>query len=313
VGGALMCFLIYRIGRLVVNEETGLVAAAIAAFYGYFVYYSAALMTETFFISLILLSLYLSLELKEKPRPALWGWLGLTLGLAALLRQSVLLFVPFLFLWLIWNLKNSGVRWWHFTIPAVVIILMISPWTLRNYRVYDQFLLLNSNAGYALYASNNPNLESDWRNDLVVVPVPDELAGQNEAQLDRALTRKGLEFISSDLVRYLRLSLDKSLEYFRFWPTEESSQISNLNRVLSFGLAMPFMVAGLFLSISRWRNFSVLYLFMFIHTGIHLLSWPAPRYRLPVDAVLMVFASMAVLELMRQFTAWRRGVSPVKL
>jgi hypothetical protein len=32
-----------------------------------------------------------------------------------------------------------------------------------------------------------------------------------------------------------------------------------------------------------------------------------------VDAVLMIFASMAVLELMRQFTAWRRGASPVKL
>ena len=91
-GGALMCFLIYRIGRLVVNEETGLVAAAISAFYGYFVYYSAALMTETFFIALILLSLYLSLELKEKPRLALWGWLGLSLGLSTLLRQSVLLF-----------------------------------------------------------------------------------------------------------------------------------------------------------------------------------------------------------------------------
>jgi 4-amino-4-deoxy-L-arabinose transferase-like glycosyltransferase len=308
-----MCFLIYRIGRLVVNEETGLLAAAIAAFYGYFVYYSAALMTETFFIVLILLSLHLSLELKEKPRLALWGWLGLSLGLATLLRQSVLLFVPFLYLWLILNLKNSGARWWDFTIPAVVIVLMISPWTLRNYRVYGQFLLLNSNAGYALFASNNPNLGSDWRNDLVVVPIPDELDGQNEAQLDRALTQKALEFISSDLIRYLGLTLNKSLEFFRFWPTEESSLISNLNRVLSFGLAMPFMVAGLILSISRWRSFSILYLFIFIHTGIHLLSWPAPRYRLPVDAVLMVFASLAVLELMRQIAAWRRGVSPVKL
>jgi hypothetical protein len=76
--------------------------------------------------------------------------------------------------------------------------------------------------------------------------------------------------------------------------------------VLSFGLYLPFMLFGLYLSFSRWRSFSVLYLFIFIHTAIHLLSWPAPRYRLAVDAVSMVFAGMAVLELARQTKSWRR-------
>jgi hypothetical protein len=90
---------------------------------------------------------------------------------------------------LLWNLKKDGIRWWYFTVPIVVIILFISHLTLRNYRVYHQFLLLNSNAGYALFASNNPDLGTDWRNEAVVVPVPEELVGQNEAQLDRALTR----------------------------------------------------------------------------------------------------------------------------
>ena len=154
---------------------------------------------------------------------------------------------------------------------------------------------------------------TDWRNEIVVVPIPRELKGQNEAQLDRALTQKAIGFILADPLRYLQLSLDKAVEYFRFWPTDESSQISNLNRVLSFGIAMPFMMMGLVLSFSRWRNFSVLYLFMLIHTGIHLLSWPAARYRLPVDAVSMVFASMALLELTKQFSAWRRRLAPIKL
>ena len=67
MGGALICLLIYLIGRRVADEVTGLVGAALAAVYGYFIYYSVALMTETFFIVLVLLTLYLSLELKEKP------------------------------------------------------------------------------------------------------------------------------------------------------------------------------------------------------------------------------------------------------
>jgi 4-amino-4-deoxy-L-arabinose transferase-like glycosyltransferase len=306
LGGALICLLVYLIGRRVADEATGLVGAALAAVYGYYIYYNVALMTETFFIVLILLSLYLSLELKEDPTPIRWAGLGFSLGLAALLRQTVLLFVPFLLFWLFMELRARDIRWWYFAIPIAIIILLISPWTLRNYRVYHHFLPLNSNAGYALYASSNPNLGTDWRNDLVVVPVPEELAGQNEAELDRALTRKGIQFILADPGRYLRLTLDKTLEYFKFWPSNESGRTSNLVRVLSFGLYLPFMLLGLYLSFSRWRAFALLYLFMVIHTGIYLLTWPAPRYRLPVDAVLMVFAGLAVVVLARQLETRRR-------
>lgn len=312
VSGILLCLLVYQIGRRVADEPTGLVAAALAAVYGYFIYYNAALMTETFFIVLVLCSLYLSLELKEKPTLSRWVFLGVVLGTAGLLRQTIILFVPFLLLWLLWELKNAGMRWWYFAIPVVIIVLMIAPWTIRNYRVFGHFLLLNSNAGYAFYASNNPTMGSDWNNDLVVVPVPQELAGQNEAQLDRALTKKGFEFILADPGRYVWLTLDKCLEYFKFWPSSDSSQISNLNRVLSFGLYLPFMVIGLAISVSRWRNFLPLYLFMIIHTGIHLLSWPAPRYRLSVDAVSMVFAGLTVIWLVKQLKTWRRALSPVK-
>lgn len=304
VGGALLCLLVYKIGRRVVNEETGLVGAGLAAVYGYFIYYNAALMTETFFMVLILLTLYLAIELKENPVPIQWVGLGFSLGLAALLRQTVLLFVPFLLVWLFMELRGRGPLWWHFALPVVIIFLVITPWTIRNYHVYREFLLLNSNAGYALFASNNPNLGTDWQNDAVVVPVPDEFKGQNEAELDRALTRKGIEYILSDPSRYLWLTLDKTLEYFWFWPSSASSQISNLNRVLSFGLYLPFMLFGLWLSLSRWRKFAILYLFIAIHTSIHLLSWPAPRYRLTIDAVLMVFAAMALIELTKQLKSW---------
>ena len=310
VGGALICLLVYLIGRHVVDEDTGLVGAGLAAIYGYFVYYNVALMTETFFIVFVLFSLYLSLELKERPTVTRWILLGLALGMAALFRQTILLFVPFLLLWLLFEARKREVRWWHFTLPIVVIALLIAPWTVRNYLIYHQFLPLNSNAGYAFYASNNPNLGTDWRNELVVVPVPEELVGQNEAKLNQALTLKGFEFIIADPLRYLWLNLDKTLEYFKFWPSSDSSIISNLGRVLSFGLYLPFMLLGLGLSLSRWRSFVPLYLFMVIHTGIHLLSWPALRYRLPVDAVLMVFAGLTLIELANQFKTWRRDHSP---
>jgi 4-amino-4-deoxy-L-arabinose transferase-like glycosyltransferase len=311
LGGALISLLVYLIGRRVANEETGLVAAGLAAVYGYFVYYSAALMTETFFIVSVLWSLYLALELKEKPALGRWVLLGAVLGVAALLRQTILIFAPFLMLWLYWELRSQSVRWWCFFVPAGMVALLIVPWTVRNYVVYQQILPLNSNAGYALYASNNPTMGTNWSNDRVVVPVPEELKGQNEAELNQSLTRKGIEYVVSDPRRYLWLTVNKTEEYFRFWPTSESSAISNLNRVLSFGLYLPFMLLGLALSVRRWHGMALLYLFIVIHTAIHLLSWPSVRYRLPVDGVLMVFAAVALIACYRQITMWRRKIRPL--
>lgn len=310
VGGVLMSLLVFLIGRRLVDEVTGLVAAALTAVYGYFIYYNVALMTETFFIVFILFALYLGLELKERPTTKNWILLGLALGLAGLLRQTALLFVPFLFLWLAWEQRKTGPRWRSFIIPIAVITLLILPWMVRNYTVYGQFPLLYSNAGYALYASNNPTLETNWRNDRVVIPIPEELRGANEAELNDALTRKGIEFIVSDPVRYLRLSIDKIWEYIKFWPSSDSSRMSNLVRGLSFGLYLPFMLVGLYLSLARRREFTLLYLFIVIHSGIHLLSWPSLRYRLPVDAISMIFVALALLELARQFVVWRRRFSP---
>jgi 4-amino-4-deoxy-L-arabinose transferase-like glycosyltransferase len=299
VGGALMCLFIYLIGRRIVSERVALLGAGLAAVYGYFIYYSVALMTETFFIVMVLLSLLVSLQLKDEPSLARWILLGLSLGVATLIRQTILLFAPVLFVWLFWELKGR-IRLWHFVVSLGMIVLLITPWTMRNYHVYRQFLPLNSNAGYALYASNHPHLGTDWRNESIVVPVPEELAGQNEAAINHALLRKGIGFVLEDPGRYLWLILDKALEYFQFWPSSQSSSVSNLVRVLSFGLYMPFMLLGLLLSLSHWRNYIPLYLFATVYTGIHLISWPSIRYRLPVDAVLMLFAGLAVLTPVRR-------------
>ena len=308
VGGVLICFLVYLIGRRLVDEITGLVAAGLAAVYGYFVYYSAALMTETFSILLVLASLYLGLQSRDRPTLSRWILLGLTLGLGALLRQTILIFMPFLLLWLFIELRRGASRWWHFAVPLVVVGLLIAPWTIRNYAVFDTFLPLNSNAGYAFFASSNPNLGTDWNNDKVVVPIPAELNGRNEAELDRALTRLAISQILASPQRYAWLTLNKSLEFFKFWPSSDSGTISNLNRMLSFGLYLPLMLWGLWRSLAHRRRFLPLYLFAAVHTGLHLLTWPSPRYRLPIDAVLMVMAALAVIELTKQITARRRGL-----
>ena len=79
IGGVLISLLLYLIGRRLFDRSVGLIAAAIGAIYAYYIYYNVALMTETFFIITMLLSIYICLQIKEKSTLIRWIALGLSL------------------------------------------------------------------------------------------------------------------------------------------------------------------------------------------------------------------------------------------
>ncbi len=317
LAGLLMPWLVYRLGERHFNYKTGLVAAGFMAVYIYFIYYAAALMTETFYIMGVLWTLDLAGQLAQKQdeNPSLaprvqWLLLGLSLGVTVLLRQVFLLFIPFLFAWLLWRSYRYQPRSLLQTLGTLigataVVVLLIAPWTIRNYRVFNTFVLLNTNAGFVFFWGNHPIHGYDF---ISILPtdgpsyqslIPDELRGLNEADLDRALLKRGLAFIQADVGRYLILSISRIEDYFKFWPSSESGLISNLSRILSFGILWPFMAYGLIYHLRRAFSSKalILYLFIVIYTGIHLLTWTLIRYRLPVDAILLVFAGVAVIDL----------------
>ena len=182
----------------------------------------------------------------------------------------------------------------------------MAPATLRNARVFNRFVLANTNAGYAFFWANHPIHGTDFKDVLGDEDpryqdlVPPELRHLDEAALDRALMARGWGFVLDDPVRYVRLTLSRFDDYFKFWPSSESSTLSNLSRVLSFGLLWPFMAAGLWLARRDWRRTMPLMLFAAAYAKVHLLSWALIRYRLPIDAVLLVFAAVAVERLLRR-------------
>jgi hypothetical protein len=302
-----------------------LVAALSAAIYAYFILYAATLMTETFYIIALLWSLERALALAQNPTVKRGAALGLALGLATLLRQSILPWVIVLFAWLLWvgyhrRLARPVGR--GLAISALILLALILPFTIRNYRVYGEFLLLNSNAGYAMYSAQHPMHGTHFQ-EFAAAPVPEELKGLNEAQLDRELMRRGIGFVLADPGRYALLSLSRLRAYFEFWPTPDTSLLHNLGRTGSFGLFLPFMLYGLWLALRRarpatgptsWLKFSMTpmalaLLFMIFYSLLHILTWTMPRYRLPVDAVALPFAALAVTDLGRRLLSSHR--SPV--
>jgi hypothetical protein len=345
VVGFLHSCLAWRIGRRVFDPTTGLIAAGLSAVYIYFFYYAGGLITEPFYIIGILWTLDVTLRLAETARrkdtkgnsylPNWWNWLelGLAIGVTVLLRQVFLLFVPFLFMWLWWNLYRpdamaARVQSIHkrvFNLPllmglllaTLVVLIMIVPWTVRNYRAFDSFVPLNTNAGYAFFFGNHPIYGTRFEGILTKVSyadlIPDELRSLNEAELDRALLQRGIGFVVDDPVRIFWLSLGRAIEYFKFWPSAGSGTISNLSRLGSFGLTIPFILYGLWLSLTPVRHpkqpgqrsaIVLLYSFIGIYTVLHLLSWALIRYRLPVDAVLLIFAALGLGTVARRFRSF---------
>jgi len=198
------------------------------------------------------------------------------------------------------------------------------PFTIRNYKAFDQFVLLNTNAGYAIFWGNHPVhgtqfISADEDIDYKSL-IPEELLSLDEASLDKKLLKLGISFVTDDPIRYIKLSLSRISDYFRFWPSERSGLLSNISRVLSFGIFFPFMLYGLFLSLRTDLNEGIkeflsspqllLYLFMLVYTGIHLVTWAMIRYRLPVDAVLILFASLAFVDIFNRFSRLLEKTSP---
>lgn len=322
--GILTPLLVYRVGNRYFNTKVGLIAAGLSAFYIYFIYYAAALVTESFYIITALWALDLAGKMVDdlKATQSLAWKDGLLLGIALaatiLLRQVFLLFVPILFVWLLWQsyryrLSTVFRTMGTLIIATVVIVLSILPWTVRNYQAFNTFVLLNTNAGFAFYWGNHP---IHGYNFISILPddgptyfelLPPELLHLNEAELDRALLQRSAEFIREDPVRYLFLSASRIKDYFKFWPSPESGLVSNISRVLSFGILLPFMVYGFVRHGPRSLSTkgSILYLFVFSYAGIHLLSWALIRYRLPVDAILIIFVGLTIIEISTAVQRWK--------
>ncbi len=358
IGGILMPFLVFRVSQSVfqpkitsptslvkIDFDSGpnfyariisLVSALWVALYGYFIYYAAALITETYYITGILWCLDCVLRIRNQAQNEilhgnnvkfiLWLELGLSIGFTVLLRQVFLLFLPFLYFWLIWvfyrhiktNQSNSKIEYkkliYGGIISVVIIVLLILPITIFNYTQFHRFVLLNTNSGYAFFWSNHPvhnekfipifTPEMESYQEL----IPPQLIELDEAAMDQELLKLGFGFVLQDPLRYIKLSMSRIPAYFEFWPKATSSFPSNLTRVLSFGIALPFIILGiLFWGIKTREEYYflspgvLLLVFMIIYTLIHLLSWALIRYRLPVDTIGLVFAAYGIVGIYQRF------------
>jgi hypothetical protein len=154
--------LLVDIGRRIMPRGAwvGWLAGALYAVYPYLVFQNLTLIDTPFFMTLFYAFLWTTIRLRERDpldrqTLALAVIAGILLGLALLTRPIVLPLAVLIALWFLFRrtLAQTVVR----LIPvALIAVLLLVPWIVRNYGAYGAFVPFSINGGGNFYQGNNP-------------------------------------------------------------------------------------------------------------------------------------------------------------
>ena len=152
--GVGVLLLVYLIARRVAGVRAGLLAIALAAVYPPFVQAGGDLMTEALYTLLFTLTVWLALTCVEEPRLRRFLLFGLSVGLSALVRPAGILWTlfPLAILLVLRRTPLRDVARWG-AVAALGAVLVLTPWWVRNYAIYQRFVPFNTSSANPLLVS----------------------------------------------------------------------------------------------------------------------------------------------------------------
>lgn len=293
--GGLIPLLLFLIGTRLKGYGVGLVAAFLSAVYPYYVYISGALYATQTTTILLLLVVYLAVRANQTKNLLVLVFQGLALGTLVLTRSMALVLVPVSFLWT-WPKRGFGKA----LIVGLVAVATVAPWTARNYRETGEFIPVSVGGGREFLLGVAPGATGSSQSRT---PLPQEVdqvrPTMGKMEWDRYCFRAGLGYAWAEPGRFLRLYVGKFLNLYRFYPMTMTSNTFTGSRttwisMLTYGPVLLLALAGVWIERRRWR----VYVPPLAAVAVFSLVYPAfttcVRYRLPIDAYLILFAAVAI-------------------
>ncbi len=238
-----------------------------------------------------------------------WLIFGLLWGLLGLSNPSLLLFLPACGLWVLHGTRHLRRQAGFASMSAIVFIICVSPWMVRNALVFHKFIPMRANFGAELYLGNGPgamgflmeyNHPYEAQDQLGLYKQMGEVA---YAQMRGQLAKK---YIASHPGLFLRNSLKRL--YF-FWisvphPTGGKWYIEPF-RVANFAFAS---IAGLFgLGLALKRRIPAAWLFAWAFLLIPLIYYFVTvhaRFRDPLEPMIAILAVYLFQSVERRWPRW---------
>ncbi len=331
--GALTVWLVLRLTREVLGNATEpaggvrfwtlpLLAALLAAIHPYLVVMSALVLSEAAFVPLMLAALWgmaVVWNRTETDSKAVAGrrrtcgialGTGAVCGMAILVRPSWALFVPgMLAVWAVTVLR-SGESSLRSRLLAIIrtglmlvlgLVLVLSPWWIRNERVFGSFVPTAVWLGASLYDGLNPRATGG--SDMKFLEDP-ELWPLDEIDQDHELTRRALRFVRNDPGRALKLAWVKLGRFWSPWPNAEGFR-SPVLAVLCALTVIPAMVAagfGLWLRRHDARAWVLLAGPVLYFCALHTVFASSMRYRVPGEPPALGLAALGMIAITRRLS-----------
>ncbi len=151
---------VYRLASLIAGPEVGHLSTLLLTIWPTYVT-SAGLASKEMLVVLLLPLAILAFFSSAKSVGRMKAFLllvltGAILGYASLTQGALLLFPGVLLLsdWL--RAESLGRSFLRLVIVLMAMALVIGPWTLRNHRVFHEWILVSTNGGDVFYRANNP-------------------------------------------------------------------------------------------------------------------------------------------------------------
>ncbi|MCI5178286.1 MAG: hypothetical protein D3911_02965 [Candidatus Electrothrix sp. AW3_4] len=307
--GTGITILVFTLASHWFGDLSGVIAGLIIALCPGQVMFTTVLASELIFEFLILLAMYTfliySTEIIKKSVLT-----GVLLASATYVR-TVGLLLPAVF-GLIFYLQNKKLKTTIYCIGIIFLTMfvLISPWSYRNYKVFNRIILISSNSGTVLWMGNNPETDGGY----MQIPKFDRVMDQ--PQQDHVLGKIAKQYITDNPVEFIFRSLKKILKLHKSdtigvtWNSKSivsrfgSGMLIPLKLLSAvfwitmlalglIGLYIQYIKQGIMGLASHPAALCWLYF-----TGIHAVFIDSQRYHYPSVPFIAVLASLTLSEIL---------------
>lgn len=304
---SLICIPLYDLGKRIAGSRVSLLAGWMYAFHPGLIIYSTlnlhALILDAFlFLSTVWSFAYLREALTFK-RSLLTGVIA---GLCILTRPTVIIFIPFGFIWLLLCYKRNNAKRVIFNMltALTVISLLVSGWVIRNFLVHKQFVFITSTDAEVFWRGNNINATgtSHTPSGGIVIEQDRQLYNKivtlTELEQRNLFRAEAANFIRKNPGRFTELFF-KKLFYF-WWFSPESGiyypKAYLLIYKFLYSIALFFAIIGFGFTLRSKRkaakdNAVLILLFFCVISFTQSLFYVEGRHRWAIEPLLLIFTA----------------------
>lgn len=302
-------FVLFKIILLIWdNVPAANLASLVYAINPFYLFFTVRVRVEALFILLVATGVYFLIREYKAGFPSLLKVLlvGFIFGFACLCRSNGTVFLALIPLWLFycsWRKWKRGVV----IASAFVIgcVLIISPWSIRNYYHYGEFVFITDGFGYNIWVSNtdiklrdlnarsyDEYIESDKRFWELTAEVERELEGKSVKERDSHYFQLGAKYIREDIPGWIWLNC---LKFVEFWSPAARFDMQGWKAIFTFPFGLLMYFGMFFYTRDFFRGFDrqiwlLIAILIIGSTLTGVLTWSSVRFRVPViDAYIIPF------------------------